>query len=268
MPFATTAALVGAGIAGSIGGAAISSHAAGKAAKAQSDAAVQAAQIQADQSNKALDFQKQEWNTQQQNLAPWLTAGKGALGELTGLTNTPGQGLLTPFSEKFQAPTDVTQQNDPGYQFRLKQGMQALNNSAAAKGNLLSGNALEAQQQFGQNLASNEYGNVYNRAFNEYQNRFNVFNSNQTNEYNKLAGLAGVGQQTATTLGQQGQAASQGVGNILMNSGAQQGQALQNAAAATASGYVGGANAWAGALGGVGNNLTQIDAEAAWRFGR
>lgn len=258
MPFITTAlALGGLAAAGTLGGAALASHAAGKAADTQANAANQAAQLQKQEADDALNFQKQQWSTQQQNLAPWLSAGKGALGELTSQTSTPGQGLLAPFSEQFQAPTGANEQNDPGYQFRLQQGMQALQNSAAAKGNLLSGNTLEAQQNYGQNYASNEYSNVYNRAMQQYQNQFNIFNSNQANEYNRLAGLAGTGQTAATTLGTEGQQAAANVGNIALTSGAQQGQDLNNAAAATASGYVGGANAWAGGLSGATGGLTQ-----------
>lgn len=256
----STAIAIGAGVsaAGAIGGAAWSSNAAGNAAKTQSDAAKTAAQLQADEAQKSLDFQKQQWSTTQQNQAPWLQAGKTALGELSGQTSTPGQGLLTPFSEKFNAPTSVTEQNDPGYQFRLQQGQAALQNSAAAKGSLLSGNTLEAQQQYGQNYASNEYGNVYSRAMQEYQQRYGIFENNQTNQFNRLAAVSGAGQTAATTLGQQGQQAAQNVGNINMTTGAQQGQDIQNAAAATASGYVGGANAWSGALGGNANSLSQL----------
>jgi hypothetical protein len=258
MPFITTAALVGGTLAAGIGGAAISAHAAGQAADAQAGAAKSAAQLQADEAKNALDFQKQEWTTQQQNMAPWLQAGKGALGNLSALTSTPGQGLLTPWTEQFQAPNAVTEQNDPGYQFRLQQGEGALQNSAAAQGSLLSGNTLEAQQKFGQNYASNEYGNVYNRALGQYQQRYGIFENNQANQFNRLAAMSGLGQTAATSLGQQGQAAAQNVGNIDLTSGAQQGQDLQNIAAAQASGYVGGANAWSGALGGTANSLTNL----------
>ena len=52
---------------------------------------------------------------------------------------------------------------NPAYQFRLNQGMKAIDRSAAAKGNLLSGNTLAAAQQFGQGLASQEYENQVNR---------------------------------------------------------------------------------------------------------
>lgn len=255
-----TAIAIGAGVsaAGAIGGAAISSHAAGEAANTQSNAAKSAAQLQKEEADQALAFQKQQWSTQQQNMQPWLTAGKGALGELSGLTSTPGQGLLTPWTEQFQAPTNITEQSDPGYQERLKQGQSMLENSAAAKGSLLSGNTAQAEQQFGQDYASNEYGNVYNRALQDYQQRYGIFENNQTNTYNRLAGLSGVGQQAATTLGNQGQAAANNVGNISLTAGAQQGQDMQNAAAAMASGYVGGANAWSGALSGGANNISQI----------
>ncbi|MCU1301969.1 MAG: hypothetical protein JWQ87_2253 [Candidatus Sulfotelmatobacter sp.] len=260
MPIATGIALgLGAmAAAGSVGGAAISANAAGNAANTQASAAQQAQQLQADEAQKSLDFQKQQWDTQQQNMAPWLSAGKSALGQLNGLMSTPGQGLLTPWTEQFQAPTSVTEQNDPGYQFRLQQGEAAMQNSAAANGSLESGNTAQALNNYAQNSASNEYSNVYNRALQDYGLRFNTFETNQANEYNHLAGLSGTGQTAATTLGQQGQAAANNIGNINLTTGAQQGQDMNNAAAAMASGYIGGANAWSGALGGATNNLTSM----------
>lgn len=246
-PLAIIAAV---GAAGAIGGAAISAHAAGKAADTQSNAAMYAADLQKKSADEALAFQKQQWETQQQNLAPWLTAGKGALGQLTG--QLPG--WEASLGKQFQAPTNVTEQNDPGYQFRLQQGMKALENSAAAKGGLLSGNLLQGEQNYAQNYASNEYGNVYNRAFQQYQsNRQNVLD-----QYNMLAGLAGTGQAAANTLGQQGQQAAGNVSNIMLTSGQQQANGINNAAAARASGYVGGANAWANGLSGVTNNLMNM----------
>jgi|SRR5579864_2129083 len=258
MPFLTTAALVGGTLAAGIGGAALSSSAAGNAASTQADAAVQAAEIQAQEADKALAFQEKEWNTQQQNLAPWLKAGKGSLANLTALLNRPGQGLLTPFSSTFTPPTAVTEQNDPGYKFRLAQGEGALENSAAANGSLLSGDTLEALQKFGQSYASNEYSNVYDRALQQFNEKYGIFENNQTNTFNRLAALAGVGQTTATTLGSEGQAASQNVGSIDLATGAQQGQDIQNAAAARASGYINSANAWNAGLGGSTSNLTNL----------
>jgi hypothetical protein len=245
----------GLGVAGSVGGAAIASSGASKAATTQANAADTAAQLQAQEAQNALNFQEQEFSTQQQNLAPWLSAGKGALGNLSELTSTPGQGLLTPWTQTFNAPTLAQAEQYPGYQFQEQQGQEALQNSAASQGNLLSGNTLEALSRYGQNFAQSDYTNVYNQALQQYLNSYNIFQNNQANEYNRLAGISGTGQNTATTLGSEGQAAAQNEGNISLTTGAQQGQDIQNAAAAEASGYVGGANAWSGALGGSSGNL-------------
>lgn len=54
-------------------------------------------------------------------------------------------------------------QADPGYQFRLGEGMRALENSAAARGGLLSGGFGRAAIGYGQDMASQEYQNVFNR---------------------------------------------------------------------------------------------------------
>ena len=183
----------------------------------------------------------------QSNLSNLVNPDLGAYGSLS-----------KGWDQTFQAPTGITEQNDPGFQARLNLGTQALQNSAAARGGLLTGGTARDLSQFGQDYASNEYGNVYNRAFNEYATRYNQFQQNQTNQYNRLASIAGIGQQTASNLGMLGQNSANNSGNILMNSAAQQGQQYNNAAAATASGYVGSANAYGGALSGIGNNLSSL----------
>lgn len=246
MPFFTTAlALGGLSAAGAIGGSAIASHAAGKAADTQSQAAMSAAQLQKQSADEALSFQKQQYSDQQANLKPWLQAGQGALSQLSGLMQ-PGGDL----TKQFQAPTGVTEQNDPGFQFRLQQGQQALERSAASRGGLLSGGTAKSLDAYSQGQASQEYGNVYNRAFNEFQ-------TNQANQYNRLAGIAGTGQTAANTLGQSGQAASNNISNLLLTSGQQQGNAVQNAAAARSSGYINGANALNSGISGATNGITQ-----------
>jgi hypothetical protein len=239
--------------AGSIGSAVMGSHAAGSAADAQANAAMQAAQLQHQDAQDALAFQKQQYGTQQKQLAPYLQTGTNSLSQLGYLSgigpqnaqHNPASGgygsLMQPFNGQ------VSEQNDPGYQFRLQQGQQALQRSAAAKGDLLSGGTAKALQQYGQDYASNEYQNTYNRYMND-----------QTTKYNRLASLAGVGQQAVGQSGASGQAAAGNIGNILMASGQQIGNDYQNAGAARASGYVGGANAWSGALGGGTNTLMQL----------
>jgi len=244
----------GVGAAGSIGGAAISSSAAGNAAKAQVSAADYAAQLQYQEAQNSLDFQKQEWNTEQQNLAPWLQGGKMGLSQLEtllgvgGNTSAAGYGSLT---KGFTAPTMAEAENYPGYQFALKQGEEALQNSAAAKGNVFSGNTQEALNNYAQNSAQQDYSNVYNQMFNTYE-------TNQANTYNRLAALAGVGQTAATTLGTEGQQAAQNTTNIDSTLGSQLGTDYSNIGNAEASGYINSANAWNSGLSGSSNGLMQM----------
>lgn len=325
------------GAVGAIGGAAIGAVGSNAAAGTQADAANNAAALQHQDAQAALQFQKDQYSTSQANFAPWLSAGRGGLVNLSNLLGIPMSGpgttasggsanpnpaggpvspiggprrpvsqlmragnfsfdpssdmryanengvptitrgtatapqstslsslinpslgatgsLMQPFSDKFTAPTDVTEQNDPGYKFRLSQGLEALQNSAAARGNLLSGNTAKAINDYAQNSASSEYGNVYNRSLGEYQQRFNQFQIGQSDKYNRLAALSGIGQTTAGQLSSAGQAASGNISNILLNSGAQIGQNLNNAGAARASGYAGVSNALTGGM----NNLSQL----------
>lgn len=72
-------------------------------------------------------------------------------------------GAITPFQNTSFTPEDL--QNDPGYQFNLQQGEQALARQQAAKGNYFSGAALKEAQKFGQGLADNTF-NAANERYN------------------------------------------------------------------------------------------------------
>ncbi len=252
----STAAII-AGTVGSVAAGAIGSHAAGSAAKKQSDSAVQAAQIQADQSNKALDFQKSVYGDTQRNQAPFLKAGQGAVTQLSDLL-APGGALTQQWNQQFQAPTAEQAAQTPGYQFTFNQGLQALDRGAAARGNLLTGGMMQREQQYGQGLASQTYQQTFNNALTQYQQAYNTFQNNQANQYNRLAGLAGTGQTSAAQLGSAGQAAAGNTANIYENLGNSQASGINNAAAATASGYVQGANSWSNAIGGIGGQLGSL----------
>src|SRR6185437_8286527 len=147
---------------------------------------------------------------------------------------------------------------DPGYQFRLQQGLKALDNSAASRGDLLSGNNEQAINQFGQDYASNEYGNVYNRALNNYQTNYNTYQQQQANTFNRLAAIAGIGQTAAGQLNSAGANTAGNVNSLLLNTGGQIGQDLNNAGAARASGFVGGANAITGGINGSTGTLGNL----------
>jgi hypothetical protein len=121
-------------------------------------------------------------------------------------------------------------QADPGYAFRLKEGLKALDAQAAARGGMISGAALKAAGRYGQDYASNEYANAFNR-----------YQTNRSNQLQPLQSLMGVGQ-TATN------ATSNAAGTY----GAAAGSNALAAGNAQASGIVGGANAWNSAFGNIG----------------
>jgi hypothetical protein len=257
MPFFTTATIAGlAAAGGAVASSAIGAHAAGKAAGAQVDAANYAANLKHQDAQDALAFEKQQYNTNQANLAPWLNTGKDALSQLWSMYKG---GQFGNFNGTFTPPTAADVQNDPGYQFGLTQGEGALQNSAAARGKLFSGNTAEALTKFGTDYAGTKYNDAYQRALSTFNTNYGVFENNQTNNFNRLAALSGIGQQAGTTLGTQGNQTASNISNTLLTSGQQIGNDVNNAAAARASGYVGGANAWNGAFGGI-NNLALLAA--------
>lgn len=252
MSIALTTGLAIGGIAAGVGGAAASAIGASKQASAANNATITEAQ----EAQNALEEQTREFNVNQTNEAPFLATGTQAVNELGALTSTPGQGLLTPWTGSFTAPTADQAAQTPGYQFELTQGEQQLQNSAAANGSLLTGGTAKAINDYAQGTASSNYQQTFTNALTQYQTAYNTFQNNQANTFNRLSTESGGGQTVAAELGQAGQAAASDVGNIDVNLGSQIGQNLQNSAAATASGYVGGANALTGGLNSAIGSLT------------
>lgn len=72
----------------------------------------------------------------------------------------------------FVGPDAESVLKDPGYQFRLQSGTNALQNSAAAKGVTRTGGTLKDLIEYGQNFASNEYGDAYNRALQAFDRKY------------------------------------------------------------------------------------------------
>jgi hypothetical protein len=148
--------------------------------------------------NASLALQREMFNKQIELQAPWREAGVNALGKLQG-----GDYSQTP-----QFAFNYSQNTDPGTQFRLQQGLNAMNATAAARGGLISGNALKAGQDYGQAQGSQEYTNAFNR----YLTGYNADVSRANNMYNRVSNIAGTGQTTsnalATMAGNYGQNAS------------------------------------------------------------
>lgn len=125
-------------------------------------------------------------------------------------------------------------QETPGYQFMVEEGERGVMNNLAAMGMKNSGSALKALTRFRTGLANQEYGTYLNR----------------------LAEVAGMGQTQVSRTNDLTQVAA---GNI--------GRAYQDAGAARASGYVGAANSWQNAIGGVVNNISGGLGGMAYRGG-
>lgn len=87
------------------------------------------------------------------------------------------------FGEKYTQPTEADAQNEPGYKFRLQQGLGAGQASAAAKGILNTGGTIKALQDYAQNYASQEYGNVVNRYNTGYNTRYGVARDTHDRNY-------------------------------------------------------------------------------------
>jgi len=213
-------AVIGAGA--SLIGGAMASSAASKAAKTQAKSADQATALQRQMYEEGVERQQPFYEAG--------IAGQNRLMDLLGLSKNKGAagyGSLTKAfgMDDFQA--------DPGYAFRMKEGLKGLDQQAAARGGLISGNALRGATAFGQQLGSQEYQNAYDR-----------YQTNRANVLNPLQSLLGQGQSSANTLGSAGQTYASNAGTTMMAAGN-----------ARASGYTGSADAWNRALGGAAGTI-------------
>ena len=213
---------VAAAVVGSVAGGIMSSNASKKSAKVQAQSAQQANQLT-----------QAQYDQTRKDLMPYNQAGVNSMAALqNGLTGSPkktvggigGQDLMRSFGMKdFNA--------DPGYQFRKQEGMDGLQSQAAASGGLLSGATLKALTQYNGNIASQEYGNAYNR-----------FSTDQGNQFSRLYNLANMGQNSAAQTGNAGAMAAQQMGNNMMQGANSQ-----------AAGIIGSNNAYANMIGQIGS---------------
>lgn len=157
------------------------------------------------------------------------TGGGGGLppgyqmGTFTGggqypLASVMAPGLMQPWTTPFSAPS-LDNTNDPGYLARLDLGTQAIQRSQAAKGTLRTGGALKDLTQFGQDYGSSEYDKVYNRALGQYTNAYNIFDRNQSNQYNRLSDVAKIGSSASGQSAAYGSSFGTNAGNLISNSG-------------------------------------------------
>lgn len=253
------AAVIG-GVA-TLGAAGAGLYGASQASKAQKQAAAMQAQAATDTSQAQLQLGREQMAMQEKMLErqiglqePFRQAGLGAQNRLLTLLGLPGGEAGAADYGAFTQPfTMADYQADPGYAFRMSEGMKALQQSAAARGGLLSGSTLKGIERFGQDLASQEYQNAFNRYYTQRQavlNPLQAFLGQGQSATNAMGGnIGGAAQGMAGTYGQMGQA----YGALGQNLGA----AYGNLGQARASGYAGAANAAMGGFQGLGNVVNQ-----------
>jgi len=155
------------------------------------DAAEDASRMQSDTAREQARIQKEIFDIQNRQQAPFRGTGYTALNQIGNLLpgqytkyDTEGQqvgtGTGTGYLTKEFTNLDLNQYLAPNYAFQLGQGQNALRNQLNATGGLVGGNALQGLQDYTQNFAQNAYGNA-----------FNQFQTQRGNIYNTLAGIAG-----------------------------------------------------------------------------
>jgi len=168
----------------------------------QADAASEAAATTAASSDRATALQERMYEEGVRRQQPYYEAGVNALRQQVQRTGA------MPAAFQYR-PEQLT--TDPGYGFRLSEGLRALERSAAARGGLLGGGTGRALTRYGQAMASQEYGNAFNRALTEY----NALRARESEEYNRLSGIAGTGGTTAQQINAAGQQYGTQAGNML-----------------------------------------------------
>jgi len=206
-------------------------------ARQQAKAAKSAANAQVQAAAESARLQREmfaEQNRLQEPFRQGGLTGQNRIMELLGIGGDATAGDYGRFGRDFSM---ADYEADPGYAFRLSEGNKALERSAAARGMVMSGSMFKGAQRFGQDLASQEY-----------QNAFNRYQTNRSNQLNPLQSLMGAGQ-TATN-----QLTSE-AGNL----GRSLGENELGAGNARASGYIGSANAYTNAI----NQMNNLRAQQA-----
>lgn len=206
-----------------------------------SSGARSAANTQAAAANNATAAQLSMFDTTQENLRPYMDAGKLGVNALTKYMGLDEGG--DPLTSQLLKPVTMDQaalEQTPGYQFNKAQGLKAVQNSASARGLGVSGAAMKGAATYATGLADSTY-----------QNQFNNAVTNQTNTYNRLMGLTNAGQNAAANLGTNSTQVSANIGNNMIGAGNAMGAAQIAGASAIGRGIQGAGNAlYAGMYGG------------------
>lgn len=177
-----------------------------------------------DAANRSAQMQQEEATRARAALSPWVASGTGAVGKITNLL---GLGSIATNGGNYNTygldPSNAREKQDaafadfkasPDYEFRMDEGVKALDRSAASRGLLRSGAQQKGIVDFAGNLASGEYGNYLNNLFN----------------------AAGMGSQAASSGNSTAAGLTAGAGNAIAQGGIARGSAYAAGANALASG--------------------------------
>lgn len=196
------------------------------------DASRSASNKQSDASRYAADMQWKMYDQTRTDNMPALGARNSGLAGLLQMLGIGGDPKAANYGSLVQPFTGANLASDPGYQFGLNQGRNAIEHSAAARGGLYSGATMKALERYGQDYGGTKFGEAFQR------NR-----QSSGDMFDRFASLAGLGQTGASQIGQAGMNAATNAGNF----------GIQGANA-QAAGQMYGANS-------LGNGMNQL---AAW----
>jgi hypothetical protein len=167
------------------------------------DASRRATNTQADAARNAAEQQRQQFEQSRADLTPWRQGGGQGLDALLKYLGIGGQGGYDPNAPGVRPFGTQDFQTDPGYQFRLKEGQNALLNQASRLGGFGGGNTTKALIDYNQNAASGEY-----------QNAFNRYRAQQGDVYNRYNALSNTGANTAGQIANLGASATDDISSL------------------------------------------------------
>jgi len=240
MAIATGTAILGGALLGGVASMASSkqaSSAAGSAAATQSAAADRATALQREMYYQSRTDALRQYEQGRADIAPWRTAGVGALGTL--------QNELGNYAGYVKDPSSYLQ--SPGYDWQVQQGVNAIDRGASATGKLDSGQRSKDLMAYGQGMAAQDYGNFLGR---------------YSDLLNKYSGIAGTGMTSAGQMGAYGQNLGNQLGQYGQNYATGAGNSMMAGGNAMAGGMINAANARTGMY----SNLSQIGSNAANQY--
>lgn len=224
-------------VAVAIGGSALLGY---MGSQGQVSAATSAAGQQYAATQEAARQQREMFDILNKQQEPYRQAGYGALSKIG--TMLPQLTELPAGYKPFTA-ADLQSNLAPNYEFMKAQGLGATRQAMNVGGG--GSNVQRAATKFAEDYASNAYQNALDNYMRQEAQKFNQQQTGLGNVYNRLAGIAGIGQTATGQTANLGQSTASNIGQLGIGG-----------ASALGAGQIGAANAMAGGLQGIGTAAT------------